>query len=105
MLRGLQPPQGMSGPSGLLRTEGKERGPGGKGIGSLQVPFDWQVDFAVTVEPAALVQSGHLGDVSLHIWSLWKYLRGVTSSVAGNVFFVGVETFAPPACMVTLLQL
>ena len=63
MLRGLQPPQGMSGPSGLLRTDGKERGPGGKGIGSLHVPLDWQVDLAVTVDPAALVQSGHLGDI------------------------------------------
>ena len=29
----------------------------------------------------------------------------MAGSVAGNVFFVGVETFTPPACMVTLLQL
>ena len=65
MLRGLQPPQGMSGPSGLLRTEGKERGPGGNGIGSLHVPLDWQVDLAVTVDPAVFVQSGHLRDTLL----------------------------------------
>ena len=67
MLRGLQPQQGMFGPSGLLRTDGKERGPGGNGIGSLQVPLDWQVDLAVTVDPAALVQSGHLQDILLRM--------------------------------------
>ena len=60
MLSGLHPPHFMSGPSGLLRTAGKESGPGGKGMESLQVPSGWQVDLAVTFFPAALVQAGHL---------------------------------------------
>ena len=68
MLRGRHPPQGMSGPSGLLRTDGRERGPGGKGIGSPQVLSDWQVDIAVTVDPASLVQCEQLqGETLLQI--------------------------------------
>ena len=61
MLRGWHPlPQAMSGPSGLVRLGGKERGPGGKDIGSLHDPSDWQVDMAVTIDPAAFLQDGQL---------------------------------------------
>ena len=102
MLSGLHPPHFMSGPSGLLRTAGKESGPGGKGMESLQVPSGWQVDLAVTFFPAAFVQAGQLREDFMILNIMENYLRSVTSSMARDVFFVGVESFTPPASMVSL---
>ena len=50
----------MSALSGLFKTAGKKRGPGGKETGSLQEPSGWQVDLAVITDPASFLHDGHL---------------------------------------------
>ena len=52
--------QSMSPLAGVFNTVGLERLPSGKCIGSLQVPFDRQVDMTVMARLSVVCHAGHL---------------------------------------------
>ena len=98
--------QGMSSLSGVAKTGGQERSPGGKFTGSLQDPLDWQVDMTVISSPVVVVQEGHLSnDLSNDLKLPQDHLRGVAYSSCRNIGHIWIHSGTSPASQLAFLQI